>query len=273
MHAGCRGLNASFPAKWYENVTGGFAVCVPPKAGHTSWQFIKRDISQLGPIGGNTKILSIRHPLSRLAACYREKFLDGRSIREFSENDRSREIWWRRYWFPALISRGDIPEPSWVKTQYKSTVNQTDSCNRLAHVRTLIVTQSRDVNHTLLQIRFQNATFTFQDFLRHVLWTAAIGLMDYHWAPQVCLCNPCKIHYDYILHLENIKQELRHVLHTLGISHEIAVPKAHAKKADSQVSDAVYFENIPKEIMEQIYSLHKYDFDVFSYSRSLADMV
>ncbi|ROT82612.1 putative carbohydrate sulfotransferase 8-like [Penaeus vannamei] len=272
MLAKCRGLDTSYPATWLTNVTRGLSVCVPPKAGHTSWGRVKRELSQVGPIDGSTKILSVRHPLVRLTSAYRDKYLDGKPLHRTPEPKKT-WIWWRRYWFPALLSRGDIPPPRWMTLEVRSTQTLPDPCQRVAKENMYVYLKARELEKPWHQSRFQNTTFSFQDFLNHVLWTARLRQLDYHWAPQTCLCNPCKVRYDYVLHLENIGHELDHVLRDLGIAQEIPVPRVHVTKDDDRMSDAGYYKDVPQEIMRQIYSLFRYDFDVLNYSRSLGDLV
>lgn len=112
---------------------------------------------------------------------------------------------------------------------------------------------------------FSNVTFSFRDFLLHVLWTFDHSIMDHHWAPQSCLCDPCGQHYDYLLHLENIRQEVRHVLDDMGVPQDVQIGSDHNTKKALRVSENGYFDAIEKDIMNRLYLLYKNDFDLFAY--------
>lgn len=73
--------------------------------------------------------------------------------------------------------------------------------------------------------------FSFEDFLRHVVWTHENGLPDKQWISIYVQCHPCLYHYEYVAHLESAK-EVRALLHL-----------AHFQGSDS---DTFPFQNVPK---------------------------
>ncbi|KAK4322640.1 hypothetical protein Pmani_006617 [Petrolisthes manimaculis] len=56
------------------------------------------------------------------------------------------------------------------------------------------------------------ATFSFEQFINHVLWTHELKLPDIHWLPIFNTCHPCFYHYDYVIHLETVKEDVRDLL-------------------------------------------------------------
>ncbi|XP_050707627.1 carbohydrate sulfotransferase 11-like [Eriocheir sinensis] len=120
----------------------------------------------------------VRHPLARLASAYRDKFLNGKARFEYDDEwqnvTQSTESWYTRfnkYWLPALI--------------FGNAYNLSD----------------------LVQ-RFRNTSFTFNQFLRHVVWTHEMAMPDEHWMTYTEMCDPCRMKFDYILKLETIQEEI-----------------------------------------------------------------
>lgn len=111
--------------------------------------------------------------------------------------------------------------------------------------------------------RFKETTFTFQDFLHHVLWTYDHGIMDHHWAPQTCLCDPCKQNYDFILRFESIGEEAKHVFERLGVGSYEQVRSFETSHLDHE--DTRYFDAITDETMKRIFILYWTDFDLYGY--------
>lgn len=71
---------------------------------------------------------------------------------------------------------------------------------------------AKGYNFTDPLLQFGNVSFTFHDFLRHVLWTDKVDLMDVHWMTYTQQCDPCRQKLSYTLRLENIDQESKYIL-------------------------------------------------------------
>ncbi|CAL4062587.1 unnamed protein product, partial [Meganyctiphanes norvegica] len=114
--------------------------------------------------------------------------------------------------------------------------------------------------------KFSSVRFTFEEFLRHILWTKDDGLGDHHWIPQTELCNVCAGDFEYILKLENINEEIPYVLKTLNYP-KIPVHKhKHSSKQNVKKSSYMdFYKDIPLDLLRKILELYKFDFILFGY--------
>ncbi|XP_047492396.1 uncharacterized protein LOC125041462 isoform X1 [Penaeus chinensis] len=177
------------------NVKPVLQVCVSPKSGSSSWRKLKKQLRARRLVSRRPlTALSVRHPLARLKSAYRDKFLNGNPVSKYDSTWRaktqSKQSWkyrWKAYWLPALISRGDIQPSPWLRDRQKKMLRVSNPC-----MQTLFSTHSlankmgleyRSQMGTYVQ-RFMKASFSFEDFLRHILWCRDHGIMDNHWAPQ-----------------------------------------------------------------------------------------
>ena len=128
-------------------------------------------------------------------------------------------------------------------------------------------------SYNLLQVmeQFKNASFTFSQFLQHVVWTHDHGMADLHWMTYTHSCDPCRRKMDYILKLETIKEEFNHLFHgVLGYPERIKLPVRHRSFGHSLGhSDRQYYTNVSQELMERLLYIYKDDFTLFGYNHDL----
>lgn len=216
------------------------------------------------------------------------------------------EYRWFYYWLPTLISSGRLePTPllsrllkrhdlafRFISRNYRKDgaalrVPQAESSGFDAfsyHVGTHMVANGRQkglefalvqayghVDKDLRRI-YANASFSFEEFLRFVVWEKDWGVTDLHWTPYVDTCFPCQQNYDYILHLETVSEEARVLLRDVGYPQDVRLPTEHRMQGISKnlsVSDAKYFEKVPARLLEQIVSIFEADFDLFGYKKDV----
>ncbi|XP_071512216.1 uncharacterized protein [Panulirus ornatus] len=286
-------------------------LCVAPKGGSITWRTFLRELSYHVPgTRQDLKTLVSRHPLSRLASVYRDKYLNGSPLmaynRTFKKITGSTQTWrgrWVKYWLPALIHKGLIkPSPKFLKvineaseafkfvvkhinvsghvnlnTSSKEVSSFTPSMLDLAKRMLLngrnvgmvaaINAGYRGRENNKFQRLFRNSSFSFVEFLEHVLWTWDLGLVDSHWTPVCELCDPCGANYSYILHLEN-PTESAYLLSLLQ-TQNISLPKRHKSiGSPKNYSDLWYFKDVPEELMSKIHKLYRGDFDLFGYDEN-----
>lgn len=119
--------------------------------------------------------------------------------------------------------------------------------------------------------QFGNVSFSFTDFLKLVLWTDELDMMDAHWMSYTQYCDPCRRKYNYILRLENIDEESTYLLQkVLGYPETTVLSAKHRIKGvtDSK-SDLEYYKNVPKDVLTKIIKAFKIDFDLFDYKIDL----
>ncbi|XP_071553080.1 uncharacterized protein [Panulirus ornatus] len=287
-----------------------FPVCVVNKGGSIAWKSYMRELRRQVPGSKkDMKTVVARHPMSRLASAYRDKFLNGSPLRAYNETFRkitgSRQTWverWKTYWLPALIHKGMV-QASARFLQVLSEASETfhflaDHVDASGHlhvnasstpafayapealkVALEMVRSGRGIGmyaaieagyqddvQTQLQTKFSEASFTFVDFLEHVLWTWEIGLVDRHWASITELCDPCHGNYTFVLHLEN-PHESTYLLGLLQ-AQKNAVPRRHLSiGASSDQYDLRYYRDVPEDLKAKIINLYWLDFHLFGYGR------
>ncbi|XP_042883639.1 uncharacterized protein LOC122260443 [Penaeus japonicus] len=274
----CAALNAD---PWYRmdymQMSRFLDVCVSPKCGSSSWRRLLPQLSSKWSAGQQrVSIVSVRHPLTRLVSAYRDKFLNGAPISAYDSTwkaaTKSGQPWetrWALFWLPALVSRGDVKPSLWLsKDRFDSVRNVSNPCKLsllfdAGNLEEALRPYQEDVGR--YKERFYNASFSFPDFLRHVLWSRDHGILDRHWTPQTCICNPCGEKYDYIIHMENIERETRHVFDDIGIDPGVNIGNFHVTKGALRVSDEDYFRDVANDTMVEILRLFSQDFDLFGY--------
>ncbi|KAK4322629.1 hypothetical protein Pmani_006606 [Petrolisthes manimaculis] len=210
--------------------------------------------------------ISVRHPLRRLVSAYRDKYLGGLPIDAYNDTYRKKkyliESWyvrWYNYWLPVLISSGRVSSE-----HLYATYNNHSS--RFDFMHELIITAYGGYDEILVK-NFQKATFSFEQFINHVLWTHELKLPDFHWISVFKTCHPCFYHYDYVIHLETVKEDVRDLLSLTHIQDpdKYPFPTRHVTKEGTS-SDASYFANIPSHVMQMIFQIYALDFKLFGYS-------
>ncbi|XP_063586363.1 uncharacterized protein LOC134763750 [Penaeus indicus] len=273
----CRHLNVTdkfHTTAWKDYLTmqapGPLLTCVPPKVGSTSWHALNRRLSRgHAPDPRPASAILVRHPLSRLASAYRDKFLGGEPIGLYDGawilRTESRTAWvdrWHLYWLPTLISSGQVtPTKEFLELVRRdveafefASENYVIENNRVVITRKhsfaeddisvgmnmvskgrqyglvdAIVATYGYMNKTLVA-KYGNSSFTFLEFLEFIVWSRDHGVLDLHWSPYTELCDPCKTDYQYILHLETIAEEARVLLKDTGYQEEFQIDTKHRTK-------------------------------------------
>lgn len=209
---------------------------------------------------------------------HRDKFLGGLPIRyyntTFQKKTRSLQSWttrWTYYWLPALISTGRIsPTRLLYHIKHKrSGAKASYSSGSMPR----FVRKAYGHHNRLLMDTFMDTSFTFEEFLRHVVWTYNMGLQDWHWKTFYSRCQPCTYHYDYVVHLESAREDVYNILRSAHFLNpeNYSFPVIHVTKTDVD-TDAFFFSNIPSDIMQQIFQIYYFDFKLFGYSENINDM-
>nr|XP_027230727.1 uncharacterized protein LOC113822396 [Penaeus vannamei] len=252
-----------------------FSACVPNKVGSSSWKFLKENFVKMKTWKLPVNIIVVRNPLTRLESAYRDKFLGGGAISSYTESWRratfSEDLWfdrWVQYWFLGLIARGSIPPTHWFTERLarmkdvKDTSRFTLPSAEMKHY----VTQEYGPRMNKLREDFSNTRFSFEDFLKFVLFSYDMGIMDYHWTPITVLCDPCKQPYDYIIHTESMRDEMAYLLRVFeppGISE---MPHRKSTRDLFYVPKSGYYKYVSNATMQRILNVYRNDFELFGYS-------
>lgn len=92
-----------------------------------------------------------------------------------------------------------------------------------------------------------------------------------HWMPIYGLCDPCNIHYDFIIKIESLAEESKSLLSELGIEGEIPHMRSTHNKTESQrngeklkfYSDIL--EDVKADTLRNVLAIFKFDFTFFDY--------
>lgn len=207
--------------------------------------------------------------ISSLFPFFRDKYLDGAPISEYTDvwrnRTESRSSWnynWYDYWLPTLIASGHLVAHEELLEQiseYLEIYKFIDQ-NSIYRDKELVITKDHDIDELgiiigtemikagrqmglqnaimstysksdeKLKTRFEGYSFTFKEFLEFVIWSNDLGITDIHWTPYTELCAPCLIDYQYILHLEAIKTESEVLLRDAGYPKNIKLATKHKTK-------------------------------------------
>ena len=110
---------------------------------------------------------------------------------------------------------------------------------------------------------------TFEEFV-HYLVDKKVTAYNSHWKPVTYLCDPCEIHYDYIVKLETSYVDYPHILSTLknlSDSKRGALESMRMYKVKTS-NDRVktYYSRIPVYHMNSLEEIYHIDFDLFGYT-------
>ncbi|XP_035674728.1 carbohydrate sulfotransferase 11-like isoform X1 [Branchiostoma floridae] len=103
---------------------------------------------------------------------------------------------------------------------------------------------------------------TFAEFVRGVL-TGEDRYFNIHWQPQHLICHPCRIHYDYIGHLETMHDDVKYIMRKTGIIEKVAPPKQTARRAGNNL--ATMYAQIPLSHIRQLGRMYAFDYIAYSF--------
>lgn len=84
-----------------------------------------------------------------------------------------------------------------------------------------------------------------------------------HWRQYEKLCHPCVIDYDFIGHLETLKEDAALLLKMVGIDSRVNFPPIHKSTGPSEVLK--YYSTVPLKHINRIGEQYRNDFEMFGY--------
>jgi len=127
------------------------------------------------------------------------------------------------------------------------------------------------VNRTRKSIRRGNDV-KFTEFVRYIIDSRSHPLHDFHWTPQTALCQPCRVHYDFIGHYETIYDDARYVLERIGLaSRGVRFPR-HANRSTKLTERLrATFAPVPATHVARLKEIYLADFAAFGYDVPVFD--
>jgi len=103
---------------------------------------------------------------------------------------------------------------------------------------------------------------TFREFVQHII-DPRNRPFNHHWKPMYQLCQPCRIHYDFIGHTETMTEDSRYALSRLGIDVD-QFPHQNVHNSSDRVTGAV--AQLTKSEIQRLIEIYRPDFDLFGYT-------
>ena len=112
---------------------------------------------------------------------------------------------------------------------------------------------------------------TFEEFILQLIktfQTKGVGSLNEHWRPQISICFPCHINYDFIGHQETLHEDFTKVMADLNVRDKAFFPEANTiYKIKSKSLITQYFSGLSKKTLDQLNKVYEDDFDAFGYDR------
>ncbi|XP_068234208.1 carbohydrate sulfotransferase 10-like [Palaemon carinicauda] len=261
------------------------SVCTVAKAGSTTWRehlrkvnggppryenirddkirkaFLRRPLKYMvKDVTSSSKIITVRHPLTRLVSCFRDVYKNGIMPPHdpFAEAELRKieygTFWPERFhnlWLPALFANNMVPPNTHLEVKIKTPISP----------RVLYSTEEYERLYLVLK-----PNLTFEQFLKYVLKTYKEGNPDSHWSLYHQWCCPCHFDYDYITKVETLSEDLEYIFKKLGIPADPHTAfKRVMKNEDSSKLYLQYYRNISATLRGEIYKYLKPDMDLFGY--------
>ena len=90
-----------------------------------------------------------------------------------------------------------------------------------------------------------------------------------HWRPQVDLCNPCAMKYDYVIRFENLAKDSNFLLDYLQqndpVSQRMFFDTNRTSYVDSKKT-SIAFSTLDEKQIKQLRSIYEKDFNIMGYA-------
>jgi len=127
------------------------------------------------------------------------------------------------------------------------------------------------VNHTTESMR-RGDDVKFIEFVQYIIDSRSQPLNDFHWTPQTALCQPCRVHYDFIGHYETIDDDARYVLERIGVaSRGFRFPRHGNRSTRLSERLRTAFAAIPATHIARLKQIYRADFAAFGYEVPVFD--
>ena len=130
-----------------------------------------------------------------------------------------------------------------------------------------------DLDGSLEELPDVNVSFT--NFMKMLLDPVVRPRMnDEHWATSALLCDPCRVHYDYIMRTESLHYDAGEFIKNVYHKDNLQVPKVNVNRdieisAPGRVYKKVlkqYYDSVKEIDLYQLMKKYKTDFELYGYS-------
>ena len=124
--------------------------------------------------------------------------------------------------------------------------------------------QARKFVPQILKMSNTNGTLTFGDFVQYLIGTSPEEF-DSHWARITDHCQPELIHYDAIVQIETIEDDMFNLFNYTDTETETDLFSNHSRATDENLTSE-YFDGVDENSRQQLYEIYKEDFLFFNYT-------
>ena len=191
------------------------------------------------------KVMVVRHPFDRFVSCWNDKF---RGTKSSLHNRR-----------PGLVLIEHVRNVS-VNVDIDKEIQPWMS---LDHVMNL--PYSDKVKEELQK------PMSLEEFTQLVAYYERIHKPhDSHWRQMHQVCQPCYIQYDYMVRVETLAQDSKHILKKLNLTEE-SFPQLNSHRHPTHPNRALDkalpdFGSVSDHVMDTMERLYKTDMDLFGYT-------
>lgn len=102
---------------------------------------------------------------------------------------------------------------------------------------------------------------TFAEFVQ--FYSNDIRALNPHWQQYEDLCHPCVINYDFIGHLETLKEDAPLLLKMAGIEDRVTFPPIRNSTNSNDI--VKFYSTVPSKYITKIAEIYRNDFELFGY--------
>ena len=180
-----------------------------------------------------TKFVFVRDPFSRTLSAFRDKF-------EVNSN-----------------------RSTGIKNAYTALLRHRKRVS--AYLR-----ENKGLNQHVLSppFRYNTTNITFGDFVDYLgdPWNSLDLSAEEHWREMFRLCLPCDIPYDFVGHLETLKQDSETILKKIGATDLVKFPASTNPTHSSDISIMKqYYDKLSQKQLDTLYKRLAVDVKLFNY--------
>ena len=122
--------------------------------------------------------------------------------------------------------------------------------------------QARKFVPQILKMSNTNGTLTFGDFVQYLIGTSPEEF-DSHWARITDHCQPELIHYDAIVQIETIEDDMSNLFNYTDTEMDLF---SNQSRATDENLTLEFFDGVDENSRQQLYEIYKEDFLFFNYT-------
>ncbi|XP_072047674.1 carbohydrate sulfotransferase 11-like isoform X2 [Amphiura filiformis] len=130
---------------------------------------------------------------------------------------------------------------------------------------------------TRKDISGHKALVTFEEFITFTTNTSVVNKYrgDQHWMPIAEICFPCQFNYDFIIKIENMKDDVEYTLKRIGeekLLQYMFEKGGHETKSSNSSSKEAYLSQLTPDLVAAFKDRFSKDYHAFNYSMDVLNL-